>query len=40
MFAVDRTGRVRYGRVFGPLENIPGNDALLQALSGLAGGER
>ena len=40
MFVVDRSGRLRYARVFGPLENIPGNDELLRTLGGLAGRER
>jgi putative peptide zinc metalloprotease protein len=35
MFAIDRTGVVRYARVFGPLENIPGNDELLRVVGGL-----
>ncbi len=35
MFAIDSSGVVRYGRVFGPLENIPGNDELLSVLKNL-----
>ena len=40
MFAVDRAGRIRYARVFGPLENIPGNDELLKVLAGLNSPDR
>jgi peroxiredoxin len=35
MFAIDGRGRVRYARIFGPLENIPGNEELLRVLRGL-----
>ena len=35
MFVVDRAGLVRFARVFGPLENIPGNEELMEVLKGL-----
>lgn len=38
MFMVDSGGMVKYSRVFGPLENIPGNDELLRALENLQNG--
>ncbi len=32
MFVVDSGGEIQFSRVFGPLENIPGNDELLRAV--------
>ncbi len=34
MFIVDRAGLIRYSRILGPLENIPGNEELLEAVRG------